>query len=123
MLGASHSHRYVAVSADPMEGWTDFRRSDQVAYVTVVHHRHTHSAFERHHHDADDSTVIALDGRSADAAAQDDGSSGGSASLVLALAGTLRVATAGWALVPWSTVQHSAFDSLPGDRLERPPRA
>ena len=81
MLGQMHFHRAVVEQADPLAGWTDFRRVVPKAteHAQPQTHSHSHGQFERHHHDRDD-TVVGID--SADHAA--DASTDGAASASLA---------------------------------------
>lgn len=125
LLGATHTHRQVASSADPMAGWVDLRRGSHVLNTTVSHQEtHSHSLFERHHHDANDVTVLALDGPVTEGAASEAGSSpAGSAALVLALAGELRIDPAGSAELEWTAATADLVQSRHGERLERPPNA
>lgn len=123
MLGSSHKHRTTAATANVMQGWVDFRRSHHLAN-RMVPHQHSHSMFERHHHDASDETVIALEGTPPNSAAGNDGATpSGSAALVLALASTVRIPPVSWISVAWRTPSATPFASRHGGRLERPPRA
>ncbi|MDQ2928025.1 MAG: hypothetical protein ABI330_08640 [Caldimonas sp.] len=121
LLGANHVHVDVA-SSDAMSGWIDFRRSDHLAEMSMPP-RHTHSVFQRHHHDPSDTSVVSLDGASLGGAAGDGGSpTSGSVVLVLALASPICIAMPGWSEIGWQTDGVIAFDSVGGKRLERPPQ-
>lgn len=123
LLGAVHTHSQVASSIDPMAGWVDYRRAPHAADFSVSHREsHSHSLFERHHHNANDETVLALDGPVTDTATSDVGSSSaGSAALVLALAGELRIDPAVASELEWTTAPADRIPSHVGARLERPP--
>ena len=120
MLGASHFHRDVASSEIGLEGWTDFRRSDHVSDGTP--RRHTHNFFQRHHHDRNDATVVALDG--------DDGVTGGDSedgtdalsSLVYIPATDICMPWVIASAVSWPCVRSVSFTSLNSARPERPPQ-
>lgn len=122
MLGTSHTHRTKAAKADVMQGWVDFRRSHHMADLTAPHH-HSHSMFERHHHEASDATVVSLDGTASITAGGDGATPNGSAALVLALASSIHVVPVSWVSFTWHTPSATPFASLEGGRLERPPRA
>ena len=135
LLGTAHSHGPVAASADPMAGWADARRSPHMARTTVADghslrhshshpHSHSHERLERHHHDANDETVLSLDGTVTESGASDAGSSSaGSAALVFALAGELRIDPAVASELAWTTAPADPVPSQHGERLERPPNA
>lgn len=120
-LGANHTHRQVASLADPMAGWVDSRRGSHSAKTTVSS-AHSHSLFQRHHHDAGDQTVLALDAAVTDSAASDAASSpAASAALVLALASELRIDPAVSAALEWVIAPPDPVRTRHGERLERPP--
>ena len=125
LVGATHIHRQVVSSADPMAGWVDPHRGPHSARMTFSHRdAHSHSLFERHHHDANDVTVLALDGTVTESAATDSGSSStGSTVLVLALTGELRIDPAVSTELDWTTAPADIVLGRHGARLERPPNA
>lgn len=145
MLGPTHSHHAGVVTAAaqqglvkkdawltiakewfrPVRAWRDDLHARSHA-AGILGAPHQHSAFERHHHDIDDPSVIALDGGGAAGDALADGAStaaAGSGTLPLGLCAALVVPepTARPCLWPRSG-SHAWVDAIA--RLpERPPRA
>ena len=95
MLGQMHFHRAVTAvtavaavvdNADSMAGWIDFRRALPKATEPAPAQPHSHGLFERHHHDGEDDTVVAVDAASHAADASTDGGASTSlAGLTLAM--------------------------------------
>ena len=135
LLGVTHSHRPVAATLKPLPAWVDGRSASRFAKSIFTHRQsqgqsheqsHTHSMLERHHHDADDETVLALE-RPVKESALSEASSGsslftaGSAALVLALANELLFDPDGTARFGWTTAQADPVPSRTTAPLERPP--
>lgn len=125
LLGANHIHRVVAAvsvaNADPMNGWVDMRRASAAATQPAVQ-PHSHSLFARHHHDRDDTSVIALDGAMQDQASDDGGAPAGSLSHVLALTNVARVAPPSFTLYVWLDAAAPAVMHWIADGPLRPPK-
>ena len=122
VVGPNHVHRSAASAVDSMAGWNDFRRTQQV--TTVLPKPHSHSIFERHQHERDDASVVALDHAAGDA-------TGSAETSTSACAGALSFALA--SASPWFTLDAPKGEwsarvqvNLSGREtppLERPPKA
>lgn len=87
-------------------------------------HAHAHATFQRHHHDAHDPTVIALE--STEAASGTDGSSpagAGSATLPLGLAAAWALPAVPAAPAAWRPSASDRWTDAVTRPLEHPPRA
>ena len=149
LLGVTHSHRSVASTVKPLQAWVDGRSAPRFTKSIFTHRQsqgqshtqlhtqsqsqshtqsHAHSLLERHHHGADDETVLALE-RPVKESALSEASSGsssftvGSAALVLALADELLFDPDGTARFGWTTAQADPVPSRTTAPLERPPNA
>ena len=123
LLGPNHVHRATGASAsvtDPMSGWVDMRRG--FSTFTALRHVHTHSLFQRHHHDREDASVVAVDGGSLEGAAADDGGAGASAHL-LALTGAVAVGEGERLRFPWPSAMPVAVLPWLADGPMRPPKS
>ncbi|MEO8280426.1 MAG: hypothetical protein ABI564_12095 [Ideonella sp.] len=130
LLGNEHVHRsdftsvVSANAAIPTPGSGDFRALEDFRRLASgqghAEHApgHSHDGFQRHHHDAADTSVIALDG----GASPDEG--GGAAAPHL-LAFTAPVSFALPPLPPfrWPAALQSAVAPWIADSMERPPKA
>ena len=98
--------------------------ADPVLQPPVDAHAHAHAGYERHHHDAHDPTVMALEGPSgtsdADAASLQ---SAGSASLPLALAPCWAPHLLPDAAAPWSAASAPRWTDAALCPPDQPPRA
>ena len=128
LLGARHMHVELAQAQasspeGPMAGWQDPRRA--TVSISSVAHRHTHSVFERHHHAADDAGVVSLDGHGHDGGLSDEAGSvpGGSASLVLALAGSESMPALRLPPFAWELPAAARVTSRDPERIDKPPKA
>lgn len=129
VLGPTHFHTETRESTEAqpsaatlMAGWQDFRRTHHLSDTVI--HRHSHNALARHHHDADDATVVRIGADERDGPI-DDAAASAVSPIVLALLGsalplpvTRTASGAGW-----STRTACAFASCPQRRLDRPPIA
>ena len=121
MLGTSHHHRDHSVLHTPaaaMAGWQDFRRAGHLHQSAPAEH----VAQQRHHHDADDSSVVALD-TAADATAQGDFPPAGVDGSVLMFALGSCTPRAASRTERWPSVNRTALPHPHLQRLERPPQA
>ncbi len=84
---------------------------------------HGHSAFERHHHGVDDSTVISLDGGHHDGASFDEGGASTTLAHVLALSAIAAFVMPPLPAFVWSAPAGSAVAPWMAEGLERPPKA
>jgi hypothetical protein len=100
-----------------------FHGADVLSHAPVYAQAHDHSALERHHHVADDVTVIALDGAAATADAADSSTLGGSLLLpiVWTPAAGLVLHAIAEQTVPWPVGRFVAFASRTVPPLLRPP--
>ena len=89
-------------------------------------HAHHHGLFERHHHDADDSTVVALgEQASSNPGADDLGSSAtpGAGLLPIGPLPSLQVPAPAQGRLPWPGSTAAGWRSAELKRAERPPHA
>ncbi len=101
-----------------MAGWQDFRRAGHLQHRAPA----AHGAQLRHHHDADDASVVALDAVSDPAAQADTAQAGGDGSvLMFALGGWSPRAAPG--ALHWPALSGAALPRPHPERLERPPQA
>ena len=100
----------------------DFRRSGEVAPAPMT--PHVHSWLARHHHDAADDSVMALDDAAGDANASSSGGSASDGAVVLVLAWLARIAP--WPVYAlagaWPVADASPLNGVDSRRAERPPR-
>jgi hypothetical protein len=146
LLGAPHRHQAVENTAQAQPWNIDClltlvvgERAMSVvlqhrakAVVTQAAHRHDphgpvhqHGLFERHHHDADDPSVVALGGLRATSDLADEATSSaavGSAMLVFALGAELTLPPPSPREFRWPPAALVAWNSLNRPPLERPPR-
>lgn len=125
MLGARHFHAATTARAPATSGTAvlaDFRRSGEVALAPTT--PHVHSWLARHHHDAADDSVMALDAATGDANASSSGGSASDGAVVLVLAWLARIAP--WPVYAmagaWPVADASPLHSVDSQRAERPPR-
>lgn len=128
LLGANHVHRQAALSvtvakADPMEGWVDMRRASSSSHG--AQHDHSHSVFERHHHDQTDESVVALDGGPLQAStSSDDGGSSAGSSVHLAALNEAGVPSSSSQLrFFWPAAAPAAAPRWTADGPTRPPKS
>jgi hypothetical protein len=108
----------------PVRAWRDdlHARSHAAGFVTP----HQHSAFERHHHDIDDPSVISLDGGGAAGEALADGAAaatGGSGALPMGLSAMLVLPEPTATACPWPQLRPASWVDAINKLPERPPRA
>lgn len=121
MLGTSHHHRdhnLQRASAAAMAGWQDFRRASHLHRRAPAEHVFQ----QRHHHDASDASVVALDTASDPAAQSDSTPSGGDGS-VLMFAHVSQPPRAAPCTQHWPAVGGAALPRPHPERLDRPPQA
>jgi hypothetical protein len=143
MLGPTHSHHAsVASTASPgmvksvpllalakewlrpVRAWRDdlHARSHAAGLTTS----HQHSAFERHHHDIDDTSVISLDGGGAAGEPLAEGAAAataGSGALPLGLSAVLVLPEPTARACPWPQSRPASWVDAINKLPERPPRA
>ena len=140
VLGPVHRHESVVVAisvpvAGPLDqllrqvqAWRDKVHADShTGHATGLFvHSHSHSDFERHHHDSGDASVVSLDAPGALSEAVSDGVAAaaiGSAMLALGLGFTLALPAPAVRAQPWPQARALAWVSASTRLLERPPRA
>lgn len=121
VVGPKHVHTAAAAVSDPMAQWRDFRRTAQIPAAQP--RPHTHSIFQRHHHEHDDTSVVTLDRAGTDATASADaGASALGMSLVFALAPVASWPVCAACRGGWHALPALALKSRDPAPLERPPK-
>ena len=117
LLGQNHFHAAVPSHALGRALW---QPSDDAASDAALHD-HAHATLQRHHHDRDDASVVAIDPLAADNAAEAGGSSAAPTMLAPPPAQGFPARTAGH--LPWQACASGWFVSWSSEPLERPPQA
>jgi hypothetical protein len=124
LLGSDHVHRVTEAAArttDALAGWVDMRRGATMA--KAAGHVHTHSLFQRHHHDRADASVVSVDGGSLGGAAADDAGAPDALVHVLALTDAVVVHEAGNLRFPWPSAAPAAALPWLAEGPLRPPKS
>ncbi len=129
-LGAQHRHQAEVADAGALTtGWELRFRSAMAGYASpALAFRpaqqpadHGHGVFERHHHAADDASVLALGPTEPNSDLASDAAQG-AAVQPLAVHGLLAWHLPATGRSPWALAPSAGWQSQPVSRLERPPR-
>jgi hypothetical protein len=126
LLGTNHSHTEAARAARSvtvaMAGWQDFRRGGHAARAASAS-RHAHGLLQRHHHAAQDSSVVSLDAEgSASLSGEAASGSGAPVGAMLAADTLFSAAARSAAVTRWPEAATRGIERIESGRLERPPR-
>jgi len=120
LLGQRHFHEVAPSHAMGRVLWQS--EGDAVNAVSGDAHAHAHTVAQRHHHRAEDATVVSLDPLQADEAVAEAGASSAAPSMLAPPPGFgLTVRAAGH--LPWSARHTGWFVSWSSQPPERPPKA
>ncbi len=120
-LGLSHRHQQIRSVAAALDGWQDFRRVNIGGIAPPQ--PHSHSLWQRHHHERSDASVVALDGQSQDASSGEASPSSAPAELMSAAWDAFEMFEPVGAHTSWPCEPSKRVATVSVAPLERPPKA
>ena len=121
LMGLSHRHQQIKGVAATLDGWKDFRRVNIGGIAPPQ--PHSHSLWQRHHHERSDGSVVALDGQAQDASSGEASSSGAPAELMSAARDAFEMFEPVGARTSWPCAPSKRVATVSVAPLERPPKA
>ena len=120
-MGLSHRHQQIKSVAAALDGWQDFRRVNIGGIAPPQ--PHSHSLWQRHHHERSDASVVALDGQAQDASSGESSSFSAPAELMSAAWDAFEMFEPVGARTSWPCEPSKRVATVSVAPLERPPKA
>jgi hypothetical protein len=119
-LGFNHRHHQLESFAS-LDGWQDFRRVNIGGNFPP--RPHSHSLWQRHHHERSDASVVALDGQAQDVSSGEASSSSAPAELMFAASDAFELFEPVGARACWPCKPSKRVATVSVAPPERPPKA